>query len=167
MLSSSLRMLRALSGPAQGRKWGLGFVLSASFLLTGCVVAPVEAEAGYYGGPTHASVVYTRYGHPPPLRREYRPPPPAAAGYAWQSGLWVWQANRYQWRPGRWAHAKPQRPGSHQQGHKPSHKPPAGAYKPPHAGQHAKPPQRPSKQPIHPQPPRREQRQQPPHGGWR
>ena len=49
---------------------------------------------------------------------DYLPPPPASleagpnapqpgANYAWNPGLWVWQADHYGWQPGYWYEAQP------------------------------------------------------------
>ena len=71
---------------------------TAAAVLTGCVVPPVEARGGYYESTT---VVYDRYGSPPPARVEYRTVAPAP-DYVWVGGAWEWSGSRYNWRPGRW-----------------------------------------------------------------
>lgn len=66
-------------------------------LLTGCVVAPMDGvDYGY-----SSTTVYTSYGHPPPIRQEYRPRPPSAS-HVWIDGLWMWSGQRYEWRSGYW-----------------------------------------------------------------
>ncbi|VUZ28786.1 Uncharacterised protein, partial [uncultured Comamonas sp.] len=75
----------------------LGAALAAGAALAGCVVAPVESS----GHVRHETVVYTRYGYPPPPRVEHRPRPPGP-DYRWEQGSWFWSGQRYQWQSGHW-----------------------------------------------------------------
>lgn len=152
-------------------RWGA--VLAAGVLLSGCVVTPVEGEYRHGHYDRNETVIYHRYGHPPPPRAERRPSMPGP-GYAWEQGEWVWNAGRYHWRPGRWqyvrpvppphSHVRPGPPPYVRPGPPPPVRPPAWHPNrpppPPHIGPHT-PPERP-----HVRPPRgdRPAHERPPHG---
>ncbi len=94
---------------------------SAAVLMSGCVVAPPYRQVVYQSPPiyTQPAPVYTQ-GAPVVVQPGYPqqqqvvvyqdPPPPQvevvgvapAPGYFWVGGVWLWQANRHVWSPGRW-----------------------------------------------------------------
>ena len=129
-------------------RWAI--LLAASTVLLGCVVAPVESSATY----RHDTVVYTRYGYPPPLRVEHRPRAPGP-DYVWEQGSWVWSGQRYQWHGGSWVLSlplprppvlivRPPRPPAHVAPPPPHYRPPAQtAPRPPHSEGRPLPPPRP------------------------
>lgn len=99
-MTSRVFVLRR-SGLPGGRTVGALAAIVGAALLSGCVVPPMEggyASGAYYDNST---VVYTRYGYPPPPRVEYRTVSPSA-DYLWIGGGWDWNGRRYDWRPGRW-----------------------------------------------------------------
>ena len=119
-------------------RWGAALATMAA--LAGCVVPPVESEGRY----RHETVVYTRYGYPPPPRIEHRPHPPGP-NHMWEQGSWVWSGQRYQWRPGRWTMLHPAPPPPRP----PVVRPPMHAVPPPTVHPRPEPPRPPV---IRPQP---------------
>ncbi len=128
-------------------RWAI--LLAASTALVGCVVAPVESSGTY----RHDTVVYTRYGYPPPPRVERRPRAPGP-DYAWEQGRWVWSGERYQWHGGGWVYMRPSAPRPPAVNHLPPKRPPAHVPPPP---EHRPPQYRPPAQ-LAPQPPQVGQR---------
>lgn len=95
------------------RYWAAALAVGGAALLSGCAY-----DDGYYGGyggydyGYDRTVVYDRYGYPPPARVEYRTTAPSSR-HVWVNGDWRWSGSRYQWAPGRW-----EQPGHHI-GHQP------------------------------------------------
>jgi hypothetical protein len=79
-----------------GLRAGLGTLLVAGSLLSGCVVAPAP---GYYG----ARVVTVA---PPPPQVEVVGVAPAP-GYVWFGGYWNWVGGQHVWVPGYWGAGRP------------------------------------------------------------
>lgn len=84
------------------RYWAAALAVGGAALLSGCAY-----DDGYYGGyggydyGYDRTVVYDRYGYPPPARVEYRTTAPSSR-HVWVNGDWRWSGSRYQWAPGRW-----------------------------------------------------------------
>lgn len=81
------------------RYWAAALAVGGAALLSGCAY-----DDGYYGGYDYGydrTVVYDRYGYPPPARVEYRTTAPSSR-HVWVNGDWRWSGSRYQWVPGRW-----------------------------------------------------------------
>ncbi len=80
-----------------GLRAGLGALMVAGSLLSGCIVAP--APGYYYRGPVVAVA-------PPPPQVEVVGVAPSP-GYVWIGGYWNWVGGRHVWVPGYWGAGRP------------------------------------------------------------